>query len=105
MWTYRAKVDRVVDGDTVDVVADLGFGVFHKVRLRLARIDAPERHTTEGRKVKALLEAHLPHGQSAVVVTSKGDRHGRWIAELQVKDTNISDWLLAQNLVNVYEGS
>ena len=30
MWTYRAKVIRVVDGDTVDVDIDLGFGIWQK---------------------------------------------------------------------------
>lgn len=42
MWEYRAKVTRVVDGDTIDVVTDLGFGLDMAMRLRLLGVDAPE---------------------------------------------------------------
>ena len=42
MWTYRAKVIRVIDGDTVDVDIDLGFGmIYKKQRVRLMGIDTP----------------------------------------------------------------
>ena len=43
MYEYRAKILRVVDGDTVDVDIDLGFGVWmHKERVRMMGIDTPE---------------------------------------------------------------
>ena len=43
MYEYRCKILRVVDGDTVDVDIDLGFGVWmHKERIRLHGIDTPE---------------------------------------------------------------
>jgi micrococcal nuclease len=43
MWEYRAHVVRVVDGDTIDVVTDLGFGLDGlAMRLRLLGVDAPE---------------------------------------------------------------
>ena len=48
MWTYRAKVVRVIDGDTVDVDIDLGFGVWLKnERVRLYGIDTPESRTRD----------------------------------------------------------
>ena len=47
MWTYRAKVIRVVDGDTVDVDIDLGFGIWQKnERVRIMGIDTPESRTS-----------------------------------------------------------
>ena len=45
MYTYNAKLDRVVDGDTVDATIDLGFDVHVKKRIRLAGINAPESRT------------------------------------------------------------
>ena len=45
-FVYQAELDRVVDGDTVDVVLDLGFDVkLHKQRVRLHGIDTPESRT------------------------------------------------------------
>ena len=46
MYEYRVKeVTKVVDGDTVDVILDLGFGLFKKERVRVAGIDSPESRT------------------------------------------------------------
>ena len=46
MWEYRAKVKRVIDGDTVDVDVDLGFGIWQKnERVRIMGIDTPESRT------------------------------------------------------------
>ena len=48
MYEYRCKILRVVDGDTVDVDIDLGFGVWmHKERIRLHGIDTPESRTRD----------------------------------------------------------
>ena len=47
-FVYQAELDRVVDGDTVDVILDLGFDVkLHKQRVRLHGIDTPESRTTD----------------------------------------------------------
>ena len=48
MYEYKCKVLRVVDGDTVDVDIDLGFGVWlHKERVRIMGIDTPESRTSD----------------------------------------------------------
>lgn len=48
MYTYRCTLDRVIDGDTVDVHIDLGFGVWLKSeRVRITGIDAPEVRTRD----------------------------------------------------------
>lgn len=45
-FVYQATLERVVDGDTIDVTLDLGFNVkLHKQRCRLAGIDTPESRT------------------------------------------------------------
>jgi len=45
MYNYNAKCTRVVDGDTIDAIIDLGFGVHITKRIRLAGINAPESRT------------------------------------------------------------
>jgi endonuclease YncB( thermonuclease family) len=48
-WRFRATVLRVIDGDTIQVRCDLGFSIDHRVRVRVANVDAPEMDTPEGR--------------------------------------------------------
>ncbi len=102
MWTYRAKIAKVVDGDTLDLDVDLGFRVTHRIRARLARIDTAETSTPEGRSVKALVAEQVPVGTDVTIVTGKGDRYGRWISEVKAGELNLSDWLLAQGLAVHY---
>ena len=47
MYEYNCTVERVVDGDTIDVVLDLGFSVLYKSRVRLYAIDTPESRTRD----------------------------------------------------------
>ena len=75
MWTYRAKVIRVVDGDTVDVDIDLGFGIWQKnERVRIMGIDTPESRTRNkvekkfGLAAKAKLQSLL--GKDTVLKTT-----------------------------------
>jgi len=84
--TYPCTLDRVVDGDTMDLVVDLGFRVSHKIRVRLSHFDAPEprgdtrvlgKWYTE--KVKLWFATH-PSG--LFVRTSKSGKYGRWLAEI-----------------------
>ena len=75
MWTYRAKVVRVIDGDTVDVDVDLGFGIWQKnERVRIMGIDTPESRTRNkiekkfGLAAKAKLKSIL--GKDTVLKTT-----------------------------------
>ena len=56
MFTYAAKPIDVIDGDTVDLLIDLGFGVHIKERCRLYGIDAPEMPSEAGKAAKIYLE-------------------------------------------------
>ena len=47
MYKYNAKLDRVVDGDTVDALVDLGFDTWKKVRIRMMGMNAPESRTRD----------------------------------------------------------
>ena len=102
MYEYRAVVDRVVDGDTVDVTVDLGFTTYSKQRLRLARIDAPEVRGEEkvaGKAASRYLETMLREGDEVRVRTAKTGKYGRYIAEIwttTVEPENISDVMVKE---------
>jgi len=59
MYNYKAKLNRAVDGDTVNMTIDLGFRLFYTANCRLAGINAPEMNTEEGKKSKIALEMML----------------------------------------------
>ena len=76
MYTYRCKILRVVDGDTVDVDIDLGFGIWmHKERVRMMGIDTPESRTRDlvekafGLASKERLKDLLPVGSKQILKT------------------------------------
>jgi micrococcal nuclease len=90
MYEYKCKVKRVVDGDTMDVILDLGFDVHHAVRVRLAGIDTPESRTRDldekarGKLSKAFLKESIK-GKKIVLKTKIKDsrgKFGRVIAEV-----------------------
>jgi micrococcal nuclease len=78
MYEYFVKeVKNVVDGDTIDVVIDLGFDILFASRVRLAGIDTPESRTTDkaekalGIESKDYLKKHLKDAKSVVIKTEK----------------------------------
>lgn len=87
MYQYASKLIKVVDGDTVDLIVDLGFTVSISSRFRLDGIDAPEMRTPtleQGKASKAHLESMLADAQLGIVrLDSLGrDKYGRWVARL-----------------------
>lgn len=83
---YVREVKNVVDGDTIDVVIDLGFNVLFEQRVRLAGIDTPESRTTDkaekalGLEAKEYLKKHLKAAKNVVIRTEKMDsseKYGR----------------------------
>jgi micrococcal nuclease len=87
MYEYRVKqVLKVVDGDTIDVVIDLGFDISFTSRVRLAGIDTPESRTKDarekilGKEVKEYLTKALNGATDIVIRTEKVDsseKYGR----------------------------
>jgi micrococcal nuclease len=78
MYQYFVKeVKNVVDGDTIDVIIDLGFDILFSSRVRLAGIDTPESRTTNkvekalGLESKEYLKKHLKDAKSVVIKTEK----------------------------------
>ncbi len=81
-YTYLAKLERVVDGDTLHVKLDLGFNIEHSEILRLAKIDAAEANTKEGKKATSVLKKTLENIKFLVVKTNKTDIYGRYVADV-----------------------
>ncbi|MBP7709474.1 MAG: hypothetical protein KA100_00200 [Rickettsiales bacterium] len=82
IYTYKARLDRVVDGDTIHVTLDLGFKIKHKEILRLAKISAEEAETFGGKKATAALKTILKDAPFLIVKTNKTDIYGRYIADI-----------------------
>jgi micrococcal nuclease len=94
LFTYNATLERVIDGDTIDVTLDLGFKIYSKQRIRLARINAPEMKTQEGEEAKTSLVRILPVGTELIISTKKTDIYGRYIGEVTLNDINLNDRLV-----------
>jgi micrococcal nuclease len=104
MYEYKTKVVKIVDGDTVDVDIDLGFGVWlKKERVRIMGIDTPESRTRDkvekkfGLASKARLKSRL--GKDPVLktqVSKKGEdmkgKFGRILGDFTVYDSNVDAW-------------
>lgn len=81
-YSYDGLVDRVIDGDTVDVVMDLGMRVYFRCRLRVAHLDAPEMSTDAGKAAKAHAQTLLPEKTRILIRTQKPDKYGRALADI-----------------------
>lgn len=84
MYQYKATIIKVIDGDTVDVVMDLGLDVHIKTRIRLAYIDAPEMNTDAGKAARLRLIELLPPGAEVIVTTKKDrrEKYGRYLGDI-----------------------
>lgn len=103
MFTYQAEVYNVVDGDTVDVMVDLGFKMYTKQRIRLAGLDTPERgqpgYTEAGDRLRALVL-----NKRVRLVTTRASKWGYFLGELYVDDANVNSIMLLEGLAKPYDG-
>ena len=85
MYEYRGTVVRWIDGDTVDMVVDLGFRITTSQRFRLLGVDTPERGEAGYVEARQVAEAIHPVGSVVVIRTEKplaGDKYGRYLVSL-----------------------
>ena len=85
MYEYQATMTRVIDGDTIEVVIDLGFHVAVREVVRLAGINCPERDTDAGKAAtRAVEEWFANEGSRCVIKTRKAEgeqeKYGRYLA-------------------------
>lgn len=103
MFTYKATITHVVDGDTVDAFIDLGFDIHHILRLRLNGIDTPEVSTAAGREARDYVRSVL-EGKEVVLQTYKPDKYGRYLADILLNDVDFNGLLVDQGYARHYDG-
>jgi micrococcal nuclease len=83
-WVYDVLWSRVIDGDTVEAIVDLGFGVRRKDKFRLYGIDTPERGHSGWLEATERLKELIVNTQMLCVQTikDKSDKYGRYLAIL-----------------------
>ena len=105
MYEYNCKVVKVVDGDTVDVDIDLGFGVWlRKQRVRLVGIDTPESRTKDlqekkyGLAAKEFLTKSVTSGGVTLKTFKvKRGKFGRILGELWCFNTNVNEKMIEEH--------
>ena len=114
MYEYRATIQRVVDGDTVDCYIDLGFDTQVFKRVRFIGVNAPETRTRDkaekelGLKAKNWLKEKLPVGSTCILQSHEYGKYGRVLGELFIESGSrkhsINKMMLAEGLVVEYDG-
>ena len=81
-YSYRARVLKVIDGDTVWLDIDCGFRVWTRQKVRLRGIDTPELPTAEGVRAKDFVVRALSEAPLVAVTTTKPDKYDRYLADV-----------------------
>ena len=113
MYEYSCKVEKVVDGDTCDVILDLGFDILYKSRVRLYGIDTPESRTrnkdeqARGKMASAFLKEAIEEGEKVVIQTKLKDsrgKYGRVLGDIVVDGVNLNQAMVKKHLAVAYYG-
>ncbi len=118
-YIYRGKLERVVDGDTIDALIDVGFDIWIKKRIRYSGIDTWESRTRDLAEKAKGLEAKARNKALLMEVSSKSGyfrlkshgvgKYGRVLGEIFIEDAegkqyNINETLISEGHAYVYEG-
>lgn len=108
-FTYKASVVRVIDGDTLVLDIDVGFGFLHKnVTCRVLGINTPEMKGAEkelGKQVKQEVEKILPIGSLVTIQSVKLDHFGRSLIVLQGEFGDLAEYLIEKGLAVKWDGT
>ena len=118
-YIYRGKLERVVDGDTIDALIDVGYDIWIKKRIRYSGIDTWESRTRNLEEKAKGLEAKARNKELLMEVSSKSGyfrlksygvgKYGRVLGEIFIEDAegkqyNINETLISEGHAYVYEG-
>ena len=118
-YIYRGKLERVVDGDTIDALIDVGFDIWIKKRIRYSGIDTWESRTRDLEEKAKGLEAKARNKELLMEVSSKSGyfrlkshgvgKYGRVLGEIYIEDKegkqyNINETLISEGHAYIYEG-
>lgn len=106
LYTYRARLARVIDGDTFDFEVDLGFHISNQIRVRLADVDTEEIYGVEkesdqykrGQKQKGFSKDQLEAADDIILKTYKDGtgKYGRYLAEVIVDGEDLKELLVEE---------
>ena len=118
-YIYRGKLERVVDGDTIDALIDVGFDIWIKKRIRYSGIDTWESRTRDLAEKAKGLEAKARNKELLMEISSKSGyfrlksygvgKYGRVLGEIFIEDAegkqwNINETLITEGHAYVYDG-
>ena len=118
-YIYRAKLDRVVDGDTVDALIDVGFDIWFKKRIRFKGVDTWESRTRNLEEKALGLKAKARTKELLEKVSSKSGyfriksyglgKYGRVLADIFIMDKDGKQWNINETLISeghayIYDG-
>ena len=88
LYTYKAFVKKVIDGDTLKVELDIGFGDWHGETIRLKGIDCPEINKPEGKRAKAFVEEQLEGCEFIIIksIQTRKEKWGRYLGDIFIPD-------------------
>ena len=109
-YIYRGKLERVVDGDTIDALIDVGFDIWIKKRIRYSGIDTWESRTRDLEEKAKGLEAKARNKELLMEVSSKPGyfrlksfgvgKYGRVLGEIYIQDSNKNTICINNQLIN-----
>ena len=118
-YIYRGKLERVVDGDTIDALIDVGFDIWIKKRIRYSGIDTWESRTRDLEEKAKGLEAKARNKELLMEISSKSGyfrlkshgvgKYGRVLGEIFIEDKegkqySINETLISEGHAYIYEG-
>jgi len=118
-YIYRGKLERVVDGDTIDALIDVGFDIWVKKRIRYKGIDTWESRTRDLAEKAKGLEAKARNKELLMEISSKSGyfrlksygvgKYGRVLGEIYIEDAegkqyNINETLISEGHAYIYDG-
>jgi len=109
MYEYKAILNRIVDGDTIDVDIDLGFDVKIKQRVRLYGINTPEVRTKDleekqkGIEATEYLRKILPKEFIIQTILNKRGKYGRVLGIIWANEENINEKMVTEGYATKYD--
>jgi micrococcal nuclease len=107
LYLYRGLCVNVVDGDTVDILIDLGFNTYSKQRLRLLGINTAERNSKDSAQ-RALANAATDYLKELIldkqvfIRSRTKDKYGRYLADIFIADTFVNTAMITKGYAVVY---
>jgi micrococcal nuclease len=105
MYEYKAKLKRVIDGDTIEFTIDLGFGIFMNRKIRLLNVDTPEifhpsceKERVHGLEATEFVKDFIKNDKKIIIKTHKDHKgkYGRILAEVFCDDISLNQQLIVE---------